>query len=302
MIVIKYMATLLNPSQQQNVSQQARLPVNNSNADQILSVTGANAWDGVIKYYNAGVLTTDAGQAAGTVVVIKLINNNILTSIGDAIGSYNDTSFLFTTGTILTTKKPFSYIASEQYASQSGTSRAQAITAGFANGEYTIDHESGTIYGVKATTGTTDTATYKIYTPATGGTAENVNVTAWGGTSTSLGQKTMAGSVPVVIASDQSITVTLTENTTITSGTKTVTTSGTAVALGSSTAINSVVITALLTNTDMVVIGGSTVDITTNPGNQLYAGSSIIIEIDNLSKVYVDAAVNGEGVSFNYLA
>lgn len=37
-----------------------------------------------------------------------------------------------------------------------------------------------------------------------GGVAENVNVSAWGGVATSLGQKVMASSVPVVIASDQS--------------------------------------------------------------------------------------------------
>lgn len=37
-----------------------------------------------------------------------------------------------------------------------------------------------------------------------GGVAENVNVSAWGGVATTLGQKAMAASVPVVIASDQS--------------------------------------------------------------------------------------------------
>lgn len=37
-----------------------------------------------------------------------------------------------------------------------------------------------------------------------GGGGENVNVASWGGVATSLGQKAMAASVPVVIASDQS--------------------------------------------------------------------------------------------------
>lgn len=37
-----------------------------------------------------------------------------------------------------------------------------------------------------------------------GGPTSNVNVQQWGGTSTSLGQKTMAASVPVVVASNQS--------------------------------------------------------------------------------------------------
>lgn len=42
--------------------------------------------------------------------------------------------------------------------------------------------------------------------PAVGGgsASSNVNVQAWGGTATSLGQKAMASSVPIVVASDQS--------------------------------------------------------------------------------------------------
>jgi hypothetical protein len=36
-----------------------------------------------------------------------------------------------------------------------------------------------------------------------GGIAENVNVSAWGGTATTLGQKLKAASVPVTFASDQ---------------------------------------------------------------------------------------------------
>ena len=38
-----------------------------------------------------------------------------------------------------------------------------------------------------------------------GGIAENVNVDKWGGTATTLGQKPMASSVPVTIASDQMV-------------------------------------------------------------------------------------------------
>lgn len=37
-----------------------------------------------------------------------------------------------------------------------------------------------------------------------GGVADNVNISAYGGVATTLGQKTMAASMPVVIASDQS--------------------------------------------------------------------------------------------------
>lgn len=41
-------------------------------------------------------------------------------------------------------------------------------------------------------------------TGASGGTVDSVNVAQWGGTATTLGQKAMTASVPVVVASDQS--------------------------------------------------------------------------------------------------
>lgn len=42
-----------------------------------------------------------------------------------------------------------------------------------------------------------------VVTPVAGGTPQDVNLTKVGGTAVSLGQKTMASSIPVVIASDQ---------------------------------------------------------------------------------------------------
>lgn len=167
------MATLLSPTQQQNVSQQTRMPINSSNADVIADISGEAL---TIKYYASGVLTTDAGQAAGTVVVIKLANSSILNSLGNVIGNSNDTSLALTTGTILTTRVPFKYIASEQYQASSGAAKADALTNGFANGEYSIDHETGTIYGKKATTGTTDTAAYKVFSSTTSSSEQNALV------------------------------------------------------------------------------------------------------------------------------
>lgn len=43
-----------------------------------------------------------------------------------------------------------------------------------------------------------------VVTPIAGGTAQNVNLTQVGGSAVSLGQKTAANSLPVVLASDQS--------------------------------------------------------------------------------------------------
>lgn len=92
--------------------------------------------------------------------------------------------------------------------------------------------------------------------------------------------------------------------TTVGDGRKTVTTAGTAVALSTTTTIKEVTCTAETDNTDIVVVGGSTVvaSLATRRGNPLYPGDSITLAADNLNEVYVDSLVNGEGVTFSYLS
>ena len=85
---------------------------------------------------------------------------------------------------------------------------------------------------------------------------------------------------------------------TIYNGSTDVTTAGTAVALGSSTTIKSVVVKAKYANTGTIYIGDASVS--SSNGIELQAGDAIGIDIDDLSTVYIDASVNGEGV--NYLA
>lgn len=142
-----------------------------------------------------------------------------------------------------------------------------------------------------------------------------------------LGQKTMAGSAPVVIASDQSaipitgsVTVSdgagpLTVDGTVTAnagtgtfstsevppasilnGHTTVATAGTRVALAASTAAKSVTIKGLLANTGIIYVGNSTVSSTN--GLQLLAGDTVSIDIANLSTLNIDSSVSGEGVSY----
>jgi hypothetical protein len=86
----------------------------------------------------------------------------------------------------------------------------------------------------------------------------------------------------------------------LTDGRKTVTAAGTAEAIRASLACKWVTVTALLTNTSQVNIGGSGVLATlgASNGTPLLPGSSITIPIDNASKVFVDARVSSEGVSF----
>lgn len=84
------------------------------------------------------------------------------------------------------------------------------------------------------------------------------------------------------------------------SGQKNVTASGTAEALGSSTPILSVTVTAKRTNTGNIFIGNSTTASSTD-GDILAPGDQRSINIDDLAKVFVDAAVSGEGASFIYV-
>ena len=85
-------------------------------------------------------------------------------------------------------------------------------------------------------------------------------------------------------------------------GRKVVTTAGTPVVLASSTIIKSVTIQAEKDNTSDVTVGGLGVvgALATRQGIYLSPGDSIDLTIDNLASVYVDALVNGEGVTFIY--
>lgn len=84
-------------------------------------------------------------------------------------------------------------------------------------------------------------------------------------------------------------------------GRKTVTTAGTAVALSSSSVlVGSVSLTALSTNTGLIVVGASTVKAAAGErrGQPLSAGQSVSLDIRDLSSIYIDSTVNGEGVSW----
>lgn len=79
-------------------------------------------------------------------------------------------------------------------------------------------------------------------------------------------------------------------------GKATVSTAGTRVVLASAQAITSVTVKALSTNTGLIYVGNSTVASTN--GFQLSAGDSVSMDVTDLSTVYLDCAVSGEGVSY----
>lgn len=86
----------------------------------------------------------------------------------------------------------------------------------------------------------------------------------------------------------------LTTPSTLLDGSKTVSSAGTAEALASSTACRSVLVQAKDDNTGYILLGNATTQ-----NIKLFAEDIELIVIDDLSKVYVDAEVSGEGVNYN---
>ncbi len=87
---------------------------------------------------------------------------------------------------------------------------------------------------------------------------------------------------------------------TISDNYKDVATAGTRVPLvASTTACRYVIITAKENNTDTVWVGGATV--AAGRGRPLVALQSEKIDVDDVSKIYIDSVVNGEGCTFVYV-
>lgn len=86
-------------------------------------------------------------------------------------------------------------------------------------------------------------------------------------------------------------------------GRKTVATTGAEeVLVGATTPCRWVIITAETDNTDKMVVGGPNViaALATRRGIPLDPGDSVVLEVNDLSKVYIDSLVSGEGVTFVY--
>lgn len=86
----------------------------------------------------------------------------------------------------------------------------------------------------------------------------------------------------------------------MTSARKVVSVTNTALAIGSAPC-KVVFITALSTNSDLIVIGGSATVFTeaTRTGKVMYAGDTITVAIDNLDSIFVNGTA-GDGVSFAF--
>ena len=289
---------LLYRAQQDRVSEQRGLPVEVVTDSQYLRSVSSETVQ--LYYYTAGgVLTQDAGQLAGTIVVGKLAYGCVLTSIGDVIATHMDKSLSFTS-TALTTEVAFPSLIAESYLQQHGHTKANAITQDFSNGQYCVDYRSGTIYGKKTTNTTTLTSTtYKI--SSTQGNvvleAGDLEIGAVEIKNSSSDDRAVVKTGSSFVPGDLAIGVAdVSTPTTLTGGSKTkAAAAGVGEVLGASLATKSIYIRAKSTNTNNVFIGDSTVD-----ANQiiLAANDSVTIDIANRASVYVDVTTGGEGVDY----
>jgi len=83
-------------------------------------------------------------------------------------------------------------------------------------------------------------------------------------------------------------------------GSKDVATAGSSEALAASTSIKSVTIRAKSSNTGLIYVGSSSVS--SSNGFQLSADETVSLDLDNLSKIYLDCDSDGDGVTYIYLA
>lgn len=179
---------ILDLSQQTSVSNQRGLPVDDLGASQANSTISSETVQ--LFYDNGGTRTTDAGEAAGTAVSGKIAYGGIQNTGGGMLATYLDTSLTFTS-TALTNEVVFPIKIAERYDSRSYSDRLANITSGFSNGDYCVDYRNGIIYGVKASTQTSLTATsYEIvanvFTESGGGGTSDVNLAEVAGTATSV--------------------------------------------------------------------------------------------------------------------
>ena len=191
------MANLLRGQEQ--ISAKRPMPVNETNVSpQVATSSSATVQ---LYYYNAGVRTSDAGQAAGTVVDATFVHKNILNTLGTTIASKNDTSLSYTclalTTEIEVSSKPGLWELIEALDDISLSTRVAQIGALLSNGEFIIDYRRGYLIGKKATTASTMTSVTYNYTLSTGGTgtsATQIQGTAASG-ATDVGTPVKTGGV-----------------------------------------------------------------------------------------------------------
>ena len=277
---------------QGNISAQGPLPVDL--VDNVGQSAPIAADTSPLFYFNAGVPTADAGQAAGTVVVSTLTFKKIGNFLGDGVGILKDSSLVINVGTAFTEEVFYPWDSVEGIDTEDLESQAIKATSKLEDGQYCVDYMKGRIYGKKADATTSLDWNYNVIVQAqpSSGPTSNVNINEFGGAPVSLGQTTMAGSIPVVISSDQSaINVIFGASTSILNGTGTITATGVA----------QQIIIASTPSKSVLIQNDSANDMEFgNSAGQNYKvrpTEAISYQIDDVNKVYVKGTIGG---AFNF--
>lgn len=188
---------------QADISASVPMPVDR--VDDASSVTAVSGETLTWFYLNSTAWASATGQAAGTLVWGKLTFDGILNSNKATVGSYNNTSLSLAAATRFDSLKSVPETVFNNIQFLSPTDQAAEMGKYLTtNGEYAIDHRRGQVWGLALDTVADDSASYSYKAPVAGssGPSSNVNVAQFGGTAVTLGQKTSANSIPVVLPSD----------------------------------------------------------------------------------------------------
>lgn len=164
------------------------MPVNDVTASTNIVPVNNETVNGTTNAFIVGATgSADVGSAAGTAVIWYFDKAPVYNSGGFQVGNNQDTSFSFGTGTVLTTEIAFDYRKYYKYLDDSQANMVAALTTNFTNGQFAINYEEGFGIGLKATTGTTDTYSYKTRASYTSTSAED---TGGGGSASGGGLNT----------------------------------------------------------------------------------------------------------------
>jgi len=197
---------LLDQQHQADVSGVTPMPVENMDDASVLNTASAETVTWL--FNDTGVWASATGEAAGTMCAGKLGYEGVTNELGGSVGTISDTSFSFAAATRAATLISVPEEAFSKMESMSVANKVAYIATWLdTNGDYAIDHRRGQVWMLAKAIVADDAATYKYRTPIAGGggPTADVNLNKVGGTAVTLGQKTKAASIPVVLPSDQSI-------------------------------------------------------------------------------------------------
>lgn len=237
--------------------------------------------DKTIQYYD---------QGSGSIVPVKAKDNGdgtwTMYMANDHLGLSADASASSDTGTfslIALVKRLLAKFTTQLPATLGQKTGANSLAVVVANDQSAVP-VSGPLTDAQLRASAVPTSAASLPLP-TGASTETTLAAVSGKLPATLGQKTGANSLAVVVASDQSAVTTSNQNNAAFGAVANVSVTTTAAAVGSSAACRSVIVKAAPANTVPVLVGDSTTQ-----AFPLAAGESVTIPTTNVNTVYAKTA------------